>query len=61
MIARRFSDDTARRLSELLHELAGLDSVDRVIDALLECGTGEEFIERVRMARLSADPIKKEE
>ena len=27
-----------------------LDNIDRVTDALLECGTGKEFIERVRTA-----------
>lgn len=28
--------------------LPGSDAIDRVTDALFECGTGEEFIERVR-------------
>ena len=49
LIARKFGDDTAGQLSRLLDELTGMDSIDRVTDALLECGTGEEFIERVRM------------
>ena len=49
-IARKFGDDTAGQLSELLDDLTGLDSIDRVTDALLECGTGEEFIERLQMA-----------
>ena len=49
-IARKFGNDTAGQLSELLDDLTGLDSIDRVTDALLECGTGEEFIERLQMA-----------
>ena len=49
-IARKFGDDTAGQLSELLDDLTGIDNIDRVTDALLECGTDEEFIERVRMA-----------
>ena len=48
--ARKFGEETAGQLSKLLDELTGLDSIDRVTDALLECVTGEEFIERVRMA-----------
>ena len=47
---RKFGDDTAGQLSELLDGLTGLDNIDRVTDALLECGTGEEFIERMQMA-----------
>ena len=49
-IARKFGDDTAGQLSELLDDLTGIDNIDRVTDALLECGTGEEFIDQVRMA-----------
>ena len=49
-IARKFGDDTAGQLSELLDGLTGLERIDRVTDALLECGTGEEFIERMQMA-----------
>ena len=49
-IARKFGEVTAGQLSEALDELTGLDNIDRVTDALLECGTGEEFIERVRTA-----------
>ena len=49
-IARKFGDDTAGQLYGLLHDLTSLDNIDRVTDALIECGTGEEFIERVRTA-----------
>ena len=49
-IARKFGDDTSGQLSELLDDLTGIDNIDRVTDALLECGTGEEFIERMQMA-----------
>ncbi len=49
-IARKFGDNTAGQLSELLDDLTGIDNIDRVTDALLECGTGEEFIERMQMA-----------
>ena len=47
-IARKFGDDTARRLYELLDDLNSLDDIDWVTDALLKCGTGEEFIEWVQ-------------
>ena len=50
LIARKFGEVTAGQLSEAFDELTGLDDIDRVTDALLECGTGEEFIERVRTA-----------
>ena len=49
-IARRFSEHTAEQLTKQLDALTGLDGIDKVTDALIECGTGEEFIERVRMA-----------
>ena len=50
LICRRFGEETAGQLSELLGELSDPDGIDRVTDALIECGTGDEFIERVRMA-----------
>ena len=46
----RFGEETAGRLSRLLKEMSGPEDMDRVSGALLECGTGEEFIERVRAA-----------
>ena len=49
-IARRFGEDTARRVSEVLEGLPGPDAIDMVTDALFECGTGEEFVERLRTA-----------
>ena len=49
-ITRRFGEETAGKLSKLLDGLPDPDSIDRVTDALIECGTGEEFVERVRMA-----------
>ena len=49
-IARRFGEDTAGRVSEVIEGLPGPDAIDRVIDALFECGTGEEFVKRLRMA-----------
>ena len=48
-VARTFGEGTARQLSKLLDELSGLDSIDRVTDALMECRTGEEFIQRLRV------------
>ena len=48
--ARRFGEETAGRLSRLLEELSDPEDIDKVTDALMECGTGKEFIERVRMA-----------
>ena len=32
-----------------LDELPGPEDIDKVTDALVECATGDEFIERVRM------------
>ena len=49
-ITRRFGEETAGKLSKLLDGLPGPEEVDRVTDALVECSTGEEFIERVRVA-----------
>ena len=49
-ITRRFGEETAGKLSKLLDGLPDPDGIDRVTDALIECSTGEEFIERVRMA-----------
>lgn len=47
LATRRFGEETAGRLAALLAELSEPEDIDRVSDALLECGTGEEFIERV--------------
>ena len=47
-IERRFGEETAGNVSEVIEGLPGSDAIDRVTDALFECGTGEEFIERVR-------------
>ena len=47
--AHRFGEETAGRLSDLLDELSGAKDIDKVTTALLECATGDEFIERVRM------------
>ena len=40
----------AARDSGRVEELPGPEGIDRVTDALFECGTDEEFIERVRTA-----------
>ncbi|MYA11630.1 MAG: hypothetical protein F4Z32_09220 [Gemmatimonadetes bacterium] len=48
-IAHRFGEDTAERLASQLDRLCGPEGIAEVTDALFECGTGEEFIERVRM------------
>ena len=48
-IERKFGEETAGRVSGLLGKLTSPEGIDRVTDALLECSTGEEFIERVRM------------
>jgi len=46
--ARRFGEETAGQLSRLLDEPPGPEDIDRVTDALVECATGDEFIDRVR-------------
>ena len=46
-VIRRFGEETAGQFSRLLDELPGPEDVDRVTDALVECATGDEFIERV--------------
>ncbi|MDE2715550.1 MAG: hypothetical protein OXI33_00850 [Chloroflexota bacterium] len=48
-VTRRFGEETAGRLSRVLEEPPGPEDIDRVSDALFECDTGDEFIERVRM------------
>ena len=50
LAARRFGEETAGRLSDVLGEVSGPDDIDRVTDALFDCATGEEFIRRVRTA-----------
>ena len=50
LIARRFGEETAGQASEVLEGLPGPEDIDRVTDAVIECGTSEEFIERVRTA-----------
>ena len=49
MADRKFGEETAGQLSKLLDGRPDPDGIDRVTDALIECSTGEEFIERVRM------------
>ena len=49
-IARKFGEETAGQVAEMLKGLPGGDGIDKVTDALFECGTGDEFIERVRTA-----------
>ena len=51
--ARKFGEEAAKVLSELLDERSGPEGVDRVADALLESGTADEFLDRVRMAGAS--------
>ena len=48
-VTRRFGEETAGRLSRLLDGPPAPEDIDRVTDALIECATGDEFIERVRM------------
>ena len=51
LIARRFGEATAGQvLSDAVEELTGNEGIDKVTDALFECGTSDEFIERVRTA-----------
>ena len=50
LIARRFGKETAGQVSDVLEGLPGPEDIDRVTDAVIECGTGEEFIARVRTA-----------
>ena len=48
LVTRRFGEETAGQFSHLLDEPPGLVDIDRVTDALVECVTGDEFIDRVR-------------
>ena len=48
-IAHRFGEDTAERLANQLDRLCGPEGIAKVTDALFECATGDEFIERVRI------------
>jgi len=42
-------EETAGQLSELLTEVSGPEHIERLTDALLECATGDDFLDRVRM------------
>ena len=48
LAARRFGEETAGQLSRLLDQPPGRGDIDRVTDALAECATADEFIDRVR-------------
>ena len=48
-VTRRFGEATAGELSDLLDELTRPEDIDKVTDALIECTTGDDFIERVRI------------
>ncbi|MYJ17454.1 MAG: hypothetical protein F4106_05315, partial [Gemmatimonadetes bacterium] len=48
-IQRKFGEETETRVTGLLGKLTSPEGIDKVTDALLECATGDEFIERVRM------------
>ena len=50
MADHKFGEETAGQLSDLLDELSGPEDIDKVTAALLECATGDEFIDRVRVA-----------
>ena len=50
LTTRRFGEETAGRLSTLLEELSDAEGIDKVADALIDCRSGDEFIERVRKA-----------
>ena len=50
LAARRFGPGVVQRLAPLLGELSGPESVAAVADAVIECETAEEFIDRVREA-----------
>lgn len=47
MIQRKFGAEAAARLTDHVDELSSHHHVDRFTDALTECSTGEEFIDRV--------------
>lgn len=48
-VTRRFGEATAGELSDLLDDLTRPEDIDKVTDALIECTTGDDFIERVRI------------
>ena len=50
IIAKKFGDDRAGQLSAFLDDVSGSEDIDRVTDALIECATEQEFIERMQMA-----------
>ena len=50
LIARRFGEKTAGQVSDVLEGLPGPEDIDRVTDAVIERGTSEEFVARVRTA-----------
>ena len=50
IIAKKFGDDRAGQLSAFLDDVSGSEAIDRVTDALIECATEQEFIERMQTA-----------
>ena len=48
MAARKFGSETADELSRLLARLSDPEHFDQVAIAILECGSSEDFIARVR-------------
>ena len=48
MAARKFGSETAERLSSLFARRANPEHFDQVAIAILECGSSEAFIARVR-------------
>ena len=50
LVKRRFGPDTAEQLLPLLDRLSEPGSIVNIADAVVECGTAEEFLKRVREA-----------
>ena len=50
LVKRRFGPDTAEQLIPLLDRLSEPGSIVNIADAVVECGTAEEFLKRVREA-----------
>jgi len=48
MAARKFGSETAEELSHLLARLSDPEHFDQAARAILECGSSEEFVARVR-------------
>ena len=48
LATRKFGAETAERLTRILEDMADVDRIDEVVDAIVDCDSGAELFARVR-------------